>query len=577
MSRASQALFGWLPERPLHRWLAVSLLALLLLERLGLVFGQPDLLHDLDPGELKHMTLALSGLPDGDSLQQQLHLFLTGPENIHHGGFPMVSLAFWGLSQLFGASLQVLRLVPVLSTVLAAALLAAWLKRRSGPTAVLLALVLLVGAPPLFLKWTCVARGGHLEAIVFGPLLLLLLDRGLQDDRRLPWVAAGLVSGFAVYFSYLAAPLVLVLWAGALAERRNAGGLPIRVGLLLAGAVVGFLPWIVGLVWIDMPYLEATIHQSGNPNEAAEVHARTTLDALRAALAGLPHNLWPWTVASADAPAYLSDASDMLDYTPGALEWIVRGVIVGGCVLGLLAAFARRSWLMVAVAVVPAAHYLFVVRLANPLAWPDVPHRYLVLVFPFVVATIGSGVHHLASGDDPRRRRTAGLLAAMLVFVGLHGLVLHAGWMRAPDREALASWDVVTFHRTGLGQVRVDEGEALVSMVQHYRYTMDWSNEATRGIALVYPPMADYYLLFRADDERPYRAGMFSEQDAGLPDDETRETMVRAAFDASALRYPDREQLHDMVCGWEPCDEFDEVVARVFAEHGVDCSGRRPE
>ena len=561
-------LLSWLPDDPRHRWIAVALLAFLLLERLGLILGQPDLLHDLDAAELKHMDLALLGLPDGGSLKERLYTFLSGPENIHHGGYPATSVLFWLISKVLGASLHVLRLIPVTATVLAAGLTAAWLKRRAGPSAALVALVLMAGAPLLFLKWTCTTRGGHLEAIVFAPLLLLLLESGLRTQRRSVWLLAGLAGGFAVYFSYLAIPLVGLLSLGALGERISKGGVASRGGLLLLGGLIGFLPWILGLVVLDLPYLEATIHQSGSATEAAEVHARGLGATLSGALTHLPHNLWPWTVARADAPAYLSDASDMMDFTPTVLCWIVRAVILAAAGLGLVAAFARRSPLLVAVALLPGLHYLFVMRAANPLAWPDIPHRYLVLVFPMVAASIGCGVHFLADGGVARKK-AAGVLAGLLVLVGLMGMVQHLGWMRPPALSALGQWDAPTWRQAGLGQVRIDEAAGVNELLERWRGEDEM--DAFRGVAQVYVPISDYYLLFRQDDARPYPGRMFSAHDP-LVTPSGRRAMVRAAWDATALRAGgDDAWMRDRVCSWDPGGQFASEVAALMQENGIDC------
>ena len=100
----------------------------------------------------------------------------------------------------------------------------------------------------------------------------------------------------------LAAPAVALLSVGALtvralADRRAAA---IAAVTLAAGAVVGFLPWLVGLLVLDLPYLEASIHQTSNPNEAAEVYARSVGGTLSALRDGLAHNLWPWAVSSSE-------------------------------------------------------------------------------------------------------------------------------------------------------------------------------------------------------------------------------------------------------------------------------------
>ena len=563
-------LLAWLPDDPRHRWLVVGLLVLLLLERLGLIFGQPDLLQDLDAAELKHMDLALMGLPDGGSLKDRLFTFLAGPENIHHGGYPVVSVLFWLLSRVLGASLHVLRLVPVLATVAAAAMLAAWLKRRAGPSAVLIALCLLVGAPLLFLKWTCTTRGGHTEAIVFAPLLLLLFEAGLRGDRRSIWLVAGMVGGFAVYFTYLAIPLVVVLSLGALGERVGKGGALSRGGLLVFGGVIGFLPWILGLLVLDLPYLEATIHQSGSATEAAEVHARGLGDTLAAAWTHLPNNLWPWTITRADAPAYLSDAGDLLDFTPTALSWVVRGVILAAATLGLVAAFARRSPLLVAVALLPGLHYLFVVRAANVISWPDIPHRYLVLVFPALVASIGCGVHFLAGGEGIVRKRIAGVVAGLLVLVGLYGAAQHASWMRVPALTAVGQWDVPAWRQAGLGQVRLHEAAGVNELLQ--RYQGEHEMDGYRGIAQVYVPISDHFLLFRRDDARPYPGRLFSMHDPLVNSPQGRRAMVRAAFDATALRTgADEELLKDRVCSWDPNGQFAGEVGELLKEKGIRC------
>ena len=181
------------PERSVRGYKAAALLllALFLADRLLLIFGQPDLLHDLDPGELKHMQLALGGLPNQGDWFDAVKNWVSGPENIHHGGFPTVSVLFVLLSKVFGETLQTLRLIPISAAVAAAALIAIWLRRRGGDIPALLALALLLGAPLLFLKWTCVARGGHTEAVLFAPLLLVLFDRALRSVGPTAWLLAG--------------------------------------------------------------------------------------------------------------------------------------------------------------------------------------------------------------------------------------------------------------------------------------------------------------------------------------------------------------------------------------------------
>jgi hypothetical protein len=551
----------------------LGLLALLLLERLLLVLGQPDLLQDLDPAELKHMGLAVRGLPGGDGLGQRLHAWLASPANIHHGGFPVVSISFWLMSKVLGTSLTVLRLIPIGATVLAAALVALWLHRRSGPTAALVALALLAGAPLLFLKWSCVARGGHTEAIVFVPLLLVALEAGLRGEGLRPWLLAGLAGGFAVYFTYLALPAVVLLSLGALIERWRTGGLPKRAGMLALGAAIGFLPWLLGLVVLDLPYLEATIHQSGNPDEAAEVFSRGLVGTVQAAVTHLPHNLWPWTSVTSGSAAYQAEVGDMLDFVPSSWEWVVRGVVLAAGLLGLIAAFARRSPLVVALAVLPAAHYLFVVRMANQLAWPDVAHRYFVLVFPAVVASMAFGAAWLGDGEG-RLRKVAGIaVLALLGALTVNGVVLHAGWMRAPQLSALSDWDAAVFQQAGVGRIRLHEGAAMQELIEQHQG--EWEADARQGLRLVYPPLADHYLLFRPELTRPYPNRLLRRPDVSTDHEEGRLALVRAAWDATALRAAgDEAQLLDWVCSWRPDPTWRTASDQVLQEKGTSCPER---
>jgi len=554
-----------------HKKVAVGLIVLLVLQRLVLILGQPDLLHDLDAGELKHMDLALRGLNDGGSLRDKLFTFLSGPENVHHGGYPVISVLFAGLSKVFGASLTTLRLLPVAATALASGLLAAWMFRRGQPTAALLALALMVGAPPLFLKWTCVSRGGHLEGIVFAPLLLLLLQWGLSSERKLPWVLAGVAGGFAVYFTYLAAPLVGLLSLGAIAERHKTGGAPLRAALLVGAGLVGFSPWLAGWLWLDLPYFASNIHNSGRADEAGDVAARGLGVVLRGGLTALPHNLWPWGLVRGEGAAYLAQNSDQLDFAPTALTWVIRGVIGAGALLGVVAAVARRSPLLLAVALLPALQYAFVVRMAGNLAWPEVPHRYLVIVFPMLCASIGLGIAWLVEGGGRARRSTAGVLAALLLLVAGQGVFAQAHWWKAPDFAALAAFDAAGYREAGVGQVRIAESEAMAGLLDRHAGG-EWGNDAMRGLSLIFPSNADYYLLFRDGHERPYPDNVFGFPEWQGMGEVQREATVRAALDATRVRAGgDEALLREYLCRWRPVPEMRATVESVLSAEGVGC------
>lgn len=544
------------------RALALSLLALIPLQRLALALVQPDLLHDLDAGELKHMDLALGGLPAGPDLIERLRLFVAGPENIHHGGYPVVSLLYLAASRLFEPTLFLLRLIPIAATSLAALCMAMLVHRRAGMRAAWVSLALFVGAPPLLLKWTTVSRGGHLEGILLPILVALLLDRALRGDAR-RWLLAGLVAGFSIYFSYLAAPAVLLLSLGAVVERSLTGPKEAALGAaaLLGGALLGFAPWLIGLVALDLPYFDAPIHQTSNPSEATEVLRRSVGGTLTALRDGLPHNLWPWAIHSSSEAAYLSQTPDVLVYEPVATTWALRGLVAGAMLAGLAWALQQRSPLLVALALLPAAHHLFVLRTANTVGWPDVPHRYFVIVFPALAATAGLGAAW---------KRLGPVVAGTVLLVAGVGVLSQAAWWGPPQWGQFSEWNAASLRQAGLGQVRVPEGERVAALASRGG---EQGGEWQRGVALVYPAISDYYLLFReAPDARPYRAHLFSEPDPLSQDDLQRRAVVMGALAATQVRADgDAALLRRWLCSWRPAPEHAAAVAEAWAEAGVAC------
>ena len=563
------------------RIVAVLLLLIFVADRLLLLFGQPDLLHDLDPGELKHMTLATSGLPDQGSLRESIRTWVSGPENIHHGGFPVVSILFAGIAKITGPSLHALRMIPVLSAFIAALLLYSWLRRQGSNLSAVLCLALLVGAPLLFLKWTCVARGGHTEAVLFAPLMLLSLERALQTSQKRFWFFSGLVGGFAVYFSYLAIPLVLVLSFGALLEtllRSRPRVIPATLTLGVGG-IVGFGPWLTGWLVLDLPYLEATIHASANPNEASEVLRRGVLGALNGAVQGLPHNLWPWSFSPLQSAAYQTDPSDLLPYSPTLLDWLGRGLMAVGGMLTLVASFVRRSPLLGSLALLPALHYLFVARLANAGAWPDIPHRYLVLVFPIAAASTAFGVGWLVEKTHPLLRRVGWVLVAAVLGLSLLGLGSHFRWLKAPQPQALEHWEPAAYQVAGIGQVRLQESQRMSVLLTSFEGPL--RDAYMRGVGRIFRPNSDYYLLWKTPENRdvPYPTSLFFEPDPLTPPDE-RDAVVEGAYGASRVRAgEDEQQLDAWLCSWQPSAEFQAAVSRILEKHKprLSCLGAREE
>ncbi len=546
---------------------ALILLALIVVQRLVILLACPDLLHDWDAGELKHLDLAMFGLPavEGGFLDA-LTRWLSAPENIHHGGYVVLSVGYAAASAVFGHSLLLLRCFPLLAGTGAAVCAWLFLRRRFDDRAAILALVLFVGAPPILLKWSLTARGGHTEAIVLVPLLALLCDAALRDDRPWRWGLAGAVAGFGVYYTYLAAPAAALIGVAALAERALRGRGPrLRraTGAALVGVVFGFSPWLLGWLVLDLPYLGATIHASARPDEASEVLGRGFIDLARGAVVALPHNLWPWTVGKATAPAYLAEMPDQLDYAPTVVEWAARAVVNVAVLLGLRAAWRRRSPLLAGLFLLPALHYLFVIRLANQGGWPEVPHRYLAIAWPAVVMAAAAGVSELRG---PALRAGTAALAG----VALAALTVTVTWL-GPPAPAI---DIEALRDNSLGRIRASEAADMKALLERLDAAdPDESQSSRRGVGLVYSPIADYFLLFRTDRRRPYPDRLFEREDALSDTPARRAALVRGALAATELRVRDPAERARRLCSWTPTPAYESVVGDVLAEGDVgrDC------
>jgi 4-amino-4-deoxy-L-arabinose transferase-like glycosyltransferase len=143
---------------------------------------------------------------------------------------------------LFGPFPVALRLAPLLlglAFILTTYLLA---RRIYSPRIGLACAALLAIGSPFFVVFSVRARGGYVETLVFGNLLLLLALAGEAPRGRRLLVAGlfGLVAGMALWTDLLVAPFLLVaalvLWWQRRADLRGRNGLALAGGLLIGAA-----------------------------------------------------------------------------------------------------------------------------------------------------------------------------------------------------------------------------------------------------------------------------------------------------------------------------------------------------
>ncbi len=150
------------------------------------------------------------------------------------------------------------------------------------------------------------------------------------------------------------------------------------------------------------------------------------------------------------------------------------------------------------------------------------------------------------------------------------GLSSQAAWWAPPRWEQFGPWDAAALREAGLGQVRIDEAQEVLPLLESPGET---ANERRRGVGLVYPAMADYYLLFREQpDDRPYPEHLFAEPDPLSQDEAQRRAVVDGALAGTRARSGgDVERFRRMVCSWEPGPEHAAAVADARRGAGVRC------
>jgi 4-amino-4-deoxy-L-arabinose transferase-like glycosyltransferase len=159
---------------------------------------------------------------------------------------------------LFGVQVWVVRAAQILLWAATMILWHRFCETGFGSLAVARIAVVLLALPPVFLTlYTTGTLGGYGEALFFGSLCLLL---AAQIIRRRSGIGRWLVLGLAAGIGFWSFPLSLLLTGpaclGALAFAAHPQGaarparIRLRIGVLLAGAVLGVLPWIIG--WIRM-------------------------------------------------------------------------------------------------------------------------------------------------------------------------------------------------------------------------------------------------------------------------------------------------------------------------------------
>ncbi|MCO4773138.1 MAG: hypothetical protein KDA24_24095 [Deltaproteobacteria bacterium] len=219
--------------------------------RVLVILSAGDILHAGESREAKHTELAWAAATEvlGTSGWGFFDFVLTAG-NLHHASFTSVSLVYWLLSLVLGATALAVKLTPLVFWTGGLVAMTALVGRRFGWLAGTALPLCATFATPEMMGWQLSCIGSHSEVV--GPLGLMLLAWSAcvdapeeAPDRGLRAALCGGALGYAVGFSYLMWPVVIGLVVLALLPpwRRPSRR---EWGLLAVGVVVGMWPlWLV--------------------------------------------------------------------------------------------------------------------------------------------------------------------------------------------------------------------------------------------------------------------------------------------------------------------------------------------
>lgn len=217
-------------------WLPILAAVAVALARLPVLFAHQD----------SHFPFELFSGNVAAALLDGLHLDLANLTIIPHiRGGPLFGLLATPLFAVFGETLLVLKLVPLLWHAFAAGLTVLLLQLTVGRSAARVGTCLLICATPLIAKLSVLGLASHLESAVPSLLALLVwcpLVAG-RWDGRLAHGLFGLALGFAAFF-HLQSLLLCLILLGLLALR-HPRRLAKRSPALVLGLAVGVLPQLL--------------------------------------------------------------------------------------------------------------------------------------------------------------------------------------------------------------------------------------------------------------------------------------------------------------------------------------------
>lgn len=442
-----------------RRWLPLAFVALLVAFRLPTLLCAAPTMHGADDSETMIADPSVAALEAEGSFGRRIRAFFSELEVVlesrpHLVGANVVNtILFLPFALLLGPTYFAIKIFALLLSCLTLLLWMRWLLRTFPPAVAITFGFLFVFSTTLFVKWTLMSWSGFVESMLPIVLVLSASERAFASREsfveRAGWIGFG--ASFAFSYSLVCAPLMVVVVAGAVLERRNTtpeGWRRLWAGLL------------VGLFWAVTLQTEFVRSDRQFTIDKTSIFALASPDGFIDNLVGSDGFL---TFASIDGvrtlQATMVEPDDFL-----VRHWPSPGRIAQGGVLAMLvlAVVLRRRGdaaraRTLALILLFLAGYILMVTVSHRYRLMN-SGRYLVPVLPLWFACIAVPLGLVFAS----RRAVPSLVAAglLVVFIapGVNDTLALATKHR---RVVLHDWDAVRYVRHGIWNVATEHAKAV--------------------------------------------------------------------------------------------------------------------
>ena len=437
-------------------------LLLFVVHRVLVILSAGDFLHPMEPSEPKNAQIAwdlMTGRFGTDGYG--LAAYVANSGSVHHAAFSSTAFVHLLVSKVFGFGILGIRIVPLLFTTGAFALVGWMLLRVAGPMTAALGLLAGTLIPTVFFSFQVTMQGSHPESVLPLAAAIAAWIWFLEAQGPTRGFVLGAALGYAGIFNYLLIPPVTLLAALLLLPPRpRLDRATVLAGV--AGLVVGLWPlWLI--VGLDPHALAVSVTEQPETTVGHQVLGGGADLALvwRTVWENLPYGFDDFWMHE-DGGLWGGQGFEIASY---------RAMVFGPLallpfVLVTRSAALRRLALFVALA--PPLTYL-AIAWSSPFK-PYIPPRYLVglLLVAWMAPALLVAIGHEGL-QRPRGRWIGGLGVLLgLAWFGWQGpprVVEAADAVRLERADAILRHRHLTYYNLGIGTVWASQVDAVNRLI----------------------------------------------------------------------------------------------------------------